>query len=131
MGGHFGDGEGESDFFFLGLRLATTFFFLATTFFFTTGLGVDVAFLVMVGLGEGAFVIVALGVGAFVAASAAGLIKTAIKASPINRLIALPLEFAYRKEGSNNEPDNQDGKGFFIFPRFSDLLRSKRIGQED
>ena len=48
----------------------------------------------------------ALGVGDLVAPLAEGARKAATMSSAIKRLISVPLEFADRKEDSDNEPDN-------------------------
>ena len=86
-GGHFGDGEGESEFFA---------FFLVVTFFLIT------AFLVAVALGVGVAVALAVGDGVFVAASALDGIKSAAITSTANDLITIPPKFAHGKEDTNN-----------------------------
>jgi hypothetical protein len=88
-GGHFGDGEGESEFFA---------FFLVATFFLVA------AFLVAVALGVGVALAVALAVGdgVFVAASALDGIKSAAITSTAKDLITVPPKFAHGKEDANN-----------------------------
>lgn len=99
LGGHLGDGEGESFDFILCFGLAVVFFFI-------TGFLVVAAFLVLDSDADALLALLAFefGDGDLLAASADGAIKEATIAIISKGLITIPLKFSYRKKQSNRQP---------------------------